>query len=297
MRFVPEGFEPFLTWLDSQARNLFPEEYPREITGNDVQRHIQKYPLPELPAGDLQCSPPLFSSSPVENEAPILAIARAAFRADAANQLAQLCDPAYRLASYQRDVRAELERKRNDQVEMLKVLAFEHHRQHFYKGIFETIVIAADGAWRAIPSHHWASDDVLRSVTSGEFEGRPMFIKLENPSNPADIAEGSSIVRVSPAKMATLKDADKTTPAPDVESPNATSPIFKLAEFFRQHGSRPEFQGMPIERWRTEAKNAGIVFLIMDFQAAWRTAVQVGQVTPLAGAPKRAQQSKRRRKR
>jgi hypothetical protein len=183
MTFIPEGYVLLSEWLDGQARELFPEDYPPDVADDDVEAYIAEHPLepdsveaPSPGAHAISADDPVAQLPAADTDTPILQFARVESERELNRQLRELSDPTHRLARYRHFVREHLERDRAGAVAKLKWRAFEHHRQQFYSGALGTIWIAADGSNQRIPGHRWGGDDAERLITSGLFCDRPILI-------------------------------------------------------------------------------------------------------------------------
>jgi hypothetical protein len=136
MTFIPEGYNLLSEWLDGQARELFPEDYPPDVADEDVEAYIAEHP--QEPDSDVAPSPgahaisagdPVGQLPAADSETPILELVRVEREREINRQLRELSDPTYRLARYRHFVRERLERDRAGTVANLKWRAFEHHRQ------------------------------------------------------------------------------------------------------------------------------------------------------------------------
>lgn len=192
MTFIPEGYEPLSEWLDREARELFSEKYPREITDDDVSAYFDAHPL-DLPARPTLANETIrrfetetLTRSRQEEMSPLLQVARAAMQTEMDEELRRLSDPEYLKECYRTSVRSDLECKRAEAIAQLRMRAFERHRQRFWHGGFELVVIAAAGAKQPIPAHHWGSEKASKTISSGQFDGRPILIKSTNHAKPAE---------------------------------------------------------------------------------------------------------------
>lgn len=282
MTFIPENNELLSDWLDREARELFRGEYPREITDSDIDEFLKKHPVRHRKPAKWKLRPTRADAAlirSVNRSLGVMVDAPTAFgdpTLDAplirkGDGDPTLDAPLVRkgVAAFQveidkllRDRRAVarhvLESQRVDLIKKLKWRAFEHHRQRFYSGSLKSLVVRADGSKLEIERSVWGSDYATGLVADCSFEGRPILVPL------------------APAAKASFRV------------------IEALLKFFERHAHFDDFQGMTKETWYLKAQeHLGVdTFTKVDFNAAWRQAVQLEIITRLKGAPKKAKLTK-----
>jgi hypothetical protein len=184
MIFIPHECEPLSDWLDRKTRELFPDEFPREVTDSDIDGFLMTHPKgansligaarssDERGADGAVLKFDGVSSFAVSKLGPAYAspLLAEGFRAVQTETDKALLD-------HRSIARSVLESEREKKHAALKQrMFFGHYRDEFYHGTLKGFIVGADGSKQEIPARAWGSDEVATIIASCEFEGRPILI-------------------------------------------------------------------------------------------------------------------------